>query len=708
MILSLIALGTVALAFASLLIFQEFGLADQGLQAGNVAPQEIQAPFGITYESKVLTDRQRENAANAVPPVYTPTDTQIARQQAEKLRATLSFISSVRADQFATQEEKLADISLIADGALSPETELGLLTMSSEMWQVVQQETVLVLEQVQRSSIRPTQVADTIRSVPALISLSLPDEQTGIVAELVSIFVAPNSFYSEELTDLKRQQAAEAVAPVQRTFIAGEVIVQRGRVLTDADIEALRSFGLLEPGNNQLVLVKAILTAALAAAVAMIFLYRQPDLWEGYRQVFFNAAVFLLFLFLARFLVLGQAVIPFIYPVAAYGLLLTSLFGMLPGLILPISLSFLITFGMANQGELTLYYAFSTIFAVLLLGGSQRIISFFWAGIGASAAGAALVAAFRLLEPQTDLTGLATLMAAALIYGLASAGLAILLQFVAAKWLRKTTNLQLVELSRPEHPLLRLILLKAPGTYQHSLQVANLAEQAAERVEADPLLTRVGAMYHDAGKTTHPQYFIENQIPGTPNLHDSLSAQESAEIIIRHVTDGVELAHKHRLPKPIIDFILEHHGTNVTRYQYVRAVNEAGGDKSNVDIEAYTYPGPRPQSKETALVMLADGCEARARAERPPTEFALRKMIKETIDARIADNQLDDVPFTPRDLNVIQDVFTSTLKGVYHPRLEYPKIDQRTVPVKSRASGSDSLITEPTRPEILGETGNDD
>ncbi len=436
--------------------------------------------------------------------------------------------------------------------------------------------------------------------------------------------------------------------------------------------------------------------------------FREADLWEGYRQVFFNAAVFLLFLYLARFLVLGQAVIPFIYPVAAYGLLLTSLFGMLPGLILPISLSFLITFGMANQGELTLYYAFSTIFAVLLLGSSQRIISFFWAGIGASAAGAALVAAFRLLEPQTDLTGLATLMAAALIYGLASAGLAILLQFVAAKWLRKTTNLQLVELSRPEHPLLRLILLKAPGTYQHSLQVANLAEQAAERVEADPLLTRVGAMYHDAGKTTHPQYFIENQIPGTPNLHDSLSAQESAEIIIRHVTDGVELARKHRLPKPIIDFILEHHGTTVTRYQYVRAVNEAGGDKSNVDIEAYTYPGPRPQSKETALVMLADGCEARARAERPPTEFALRKMIKETIDARIADNQLDDVPFTPRDLNVIQDVFTSTLKGVYHPRLEYPKIDQRTVPVKSRASGSDSLITEPTRPEILGETGNDD
>jgi putative nucleotidyltransferase with HDIG domain len=242
----------------------------------------------------------------------------------------------------------------------------------------------------------------------------------------------------------------------------------------------------------------------------------------------------------------------------------------------------------------------------------------------------------------------------------------------------------LVELSRPDHPLLRYILLNAPGTYQHSLQVANLAEQAAEQIGANPLLTRVGALYHDCGKALNPQYFIENQIPDMPNLHDALTPEASARVIIDHVTRGEEMARRHRLPKAIIAFILEHHGTTMTRFQYGRAVNEAGGDASEVDAEKFRYPGPIPQTRETALVMLADGSEARTRAQRPPTEHALRTLIKDTIDTRIAEHQLDKVHLTPRDLNIILEIFTSTLKGVYHPRLEYPTMDQRTVPVPDR------------------------
>jgi putative nucleotidyltransferase with HDIG domain len=235
--------------------------------------------------------------------------------------------------------------------------------------------------------------------------------------------------------------------------------------------------------------------------------------------------------------------------------------------------------------------------------------------------------------------------------------------------------MQLMDLTRPDQPLLQKILREAAGTYQHSLQVANLAEQAAERIGADPLLTRVGALYHDAGKLANPAFFIENQAPGMVNPHEGFEPEVSAQTIIRHVSDGLEIGQKYRLPKRVLDFIAEHHGTTLTRYQYVRAVLAAGGDESRVVKEEFRYPGPCPQSQETAIIMLADGCEARVRAERPKEEDDLRVLIKAVIDDRVAAGQLDDTYLTLLDLNEIVDSFTATLRGVYHPRIIYPQLE---------------------------------
>ena len=193
--------------------------------------------------------------------------------------------------------------------------------------------------------------------------------------------------------------------------------------------------------------------------------------------------------------------------------------------------------------------------------------------------------------------------------GIASAGLALPLQFILSQFIGKTTALQLLEISRPDSPLLNYFLQRAPGTYQHSLQVANLAEQAAEQIHADALLTKVGALFHDVGKSANPLFFVENQLPGQIDSHDALRPQDSAQAIIRHVPDGLELARKHHLPRRLQDFIAEHHGTLTTRYQYNQAVQAAGGDKSRVDQAEFRYPGPTPRSKETALLMFADGVE---------------------------------------------------------------------------------------------------
>jgi putative nucleotidyltransferase with HDIG domain len=239
-----------------------------------------------------------------------------------------------------------------------------------------------------------------------------------------------------------------------------------------------------------------------------------------------------------------------------------------------------------------------------------------------------------------------------------------------------------LELTRPNHPLQQLLLMKAPGTYHHTLMVANLAEQAAERIGANALLVRVGAFYHDVGKTARPYMFVENQAEGS-NVHEKLDARTSAEIITRHVQDGLDLAKRYRLPSSIRAFIPEHHGTMRASFLYHKALQQAGGDASKLDEQVFRYPGPKPQSKETALLMLADGCEAAVRAAHPSSEKELSEIVRKVINDRIACNQLNECPLTLHDLDVIRESFTLTLQGVFHPRIQYPEMGAGSVESES-------------------------
>jgi putative nucleotidyltransferase with HDIG domain len=284
----------------------------------------------------------------------------------------------------------------------------------------------------------------------------------------------------------------------------------------------------------------------------------------------------------------------------------------------------------------------------------------------------AVLIAFRLPFSQPDWLGMVQFLSVAAFAGLSAASLTLLLQYLFAQLLGLTTPLQLLEISRPDSTLLQFFLRNAPGTYQHSLQVANLAEQAAEKIGADPLLTRVGALFHDIGKALNPNFFIENQLPGSVNTHEDSDPYKVAATIIRHVTDGIQLAKKHRLPRRLHDFILEHHGTLITQYQYNQALEAAGGDATKVDIEKFRYPGPSPASRESALLMLADATEARARAERPSDDDEIRKLVTSVIQTVQKHNQLDDTLLTLRDLNQITESFVTTLRGTYHPRIQYP------------------------------------
>lgn len=679
-------------------------LSAPSLQEGRVAQRDILAPQDITFESEILTAQQRETAARSVSVVYTSPDTSVARRQLEKLRASLAYITSVRADPYSTPEQRLADLAALENIHLTQEAATSILDLSDSRWQAIQQEAIVVLEQVMRNTIREDRLEEARRNIPTLVSLSLTEEQAAIVVDLVAALVAPNSLYSEPLTETAREQARASVQPVVRTFKAGETVVSRGQVITSQDLEALEQLGLVQPQYTWEDFTSAAILVLLLSVFLVFYLRRNQRLIRDVRGTTLIVALYLAFLLGVRLIVGRQTVIPFIFPLAAYGMIVTVLFRPDVAVISSLPLAILAAYNLPNSLELTLFYITSSLFGILVLGRARRLTSFFWAGAAVAGSGALVVLVFRLPQPVADWIDIATLSGAALLNGIAATSLTVLLQFFLAQFLGMTTALQLMEISRPDHPLLQFVLRNAPGTYQHSLQVANLAEQAAEQIGADNLLTRVGALYHDAGKALNPAFYIENQIPGTHNPHTELEPERSAAIIIQHVLDGLELANRHRLPGRIQDFILEHHGTMLTRYQYVHAVKDAGGDESKVDVERFRYPGPRPRSRETAILMLADGCEARARAERPESDTEMRKLLKDVVQNRISSAQLDETDLTLRDLDVIVDSFSATLRGIYHPRIEYPQLEEdeslspvdvaeSTLPVERPASSDAPTIT---------------
>jgi cyclic-di-AMP phosphodiesterase PgpH len=665
-----------SLAFFALVLPDSFSQSSFPMEIGDVASQDILAPYSLTFESEVLTEQARQEAAREVDPIYMPADPSIGRRQVEQLRTVLYYISSVRQDDYASQVEKTSDIQAIEQITLPEEIITKIIQLNDDRWNAIENEATDVLEQIMRNTLRDSDIPAAKRNIPSLIDFSFPEDQADIVVGLVEPFILPNSLYSEEQTETAKTEARQSVEPVIRSFIAGETLVRRGQIIREVEWEALQRYGLIQPSDRAKDIIGAAgLTILTAVLISFYFINQNQKAHYSNKAILLIALTFLVFLGIARIVVIDRTILPYVFPVAAFSLTLATIFNFEVAAIFAMILGIMTAYGTPTSLDLTIFYVLPAILGMLVLSKAKRIASFFLSGIIIGIAGIGIILGYRLPDSVTDWIGIATLSGAAMINGIGAAGLTLLLQYAFSQFLGVTTALQLLDTSRPDHPLLQRMLRNAPGSYQHSLQVANLAEQAAESIGADGLLVRVGAIYHDCGKSRNPQFFIENQIQGEINPHDEIDPVLSAQTIISHVTDGVELAKKYHLPNRIIDFIREHHGTLYTHYQYSQAVKEAG-NSDKVDKDLFTYPGPRPQSRETALLMLADGTEARARAEVPKDEEGLRSLIDAVVDFCAQNGQLEDTNLTLKDIQKAKDSFFRTLKGSYHPRVKYPAMEQ--------------------------------
>jgi putative nucleotidyltransferase with HDIG domain len=658
-------LGTAAILALPLLTAGQIDLT-----AGEVAREDIRAPRSLTYESNVLTNQARDEAEQNVPTQYDPLDPRVARQQIARARQVIDFVRAVRADSLAAPDQRRAAINAMVGVTLTTETIDQVLSLSDEAWTRSAAEVIAVVDLAMRSEIREVNVSEIKARLPALVAIDFNESQTTLVSQIAQNFIVPNQARNDTATQQVRLAARAKIEPRVRQIEAGQTIVRQGEVVSPLQIEALDQLGLRQSRTSWGDIGGRVIISIVAAVLLGLFLWRfEPELVARPRNLLLLLLLLLSFLVVAKLIVPNRAVLPFLYPAAALAMLLTVLLG--PGLALTSTVLLAGLIGIMANGsmEITTYIAASGIVATLALGRIERLNAFFLTGLYVAIVNIAIILAFRLPGGSTDTVGILTLIGAAAINGGLSASLTIGGFFIVGNLFDITTTLQLLELARPTQPLLNDLLHKSPGTYHHTLMVANLAEQAAERIGANALLTRVGAFYHDVGKTARPYMFVENQVEGS-NVHDQLDPRTSAEIIVNHVKDGLELAKRYRLPTRVRAFIPEHHGTMRVSFLYQKAIESAPNSK--VDEAAFRYPGPKPQSKETALLMLADGCEAAVRAGRPATPEEMTEIIRKVIADRISWGQLDECPLTLADLDKVRQSFGATLQGMFHPRLIYP------------------------------------
>ncbi len=670
-----IVLGVLTAAVISAVLLIDFLPSNRViLNAGDVSPEDILAPTDLTYESEIRTKQAQDAQAASVKDIYDPPDAAVARQQEVRARQILDYISTVRQDPYGLAREKAGWIAAIPDLGLSSNVISDTLALSESDWQEVQDETVRVLVRAMQGEIRESELADVRRGVPTLISHSLSDEQADIVESIAGGLVTANTFYNAARTEEAKQKARDDTAPVTWTIRRGEAIVRAGSLVRPVDIEALDAFGLRQQALPWQSVAGTVLFSLLAAVLlGMLILRLEPGLWARGRTAIVTFLLTAVFVAASKLMLpAADSVIPYFYPLPALSMTLTVLFGPALGMAFGMTVGVIGAFAAGGSLELTVYLLAGTLIGALALGQAERLKAFMRAGLAVALTNAVVIIVFGLMAPEQDILKVAINALVGVVSGGMSASLTLAAFFGLSALLDVVTPFQLMELSRPTHPLFRQLLLKAPGTYHHTLLVSNMAEEAAERVGADGLLARVGAYYHDIGKTARPYFFTENRV-GDVNPHERLDPHTSAQIIISHVSDGLELAEKYHLPSAIRAFIPEHQGTGLTLAFYRMAVKEAGGDGNSVPKGEFTYPGPRPQSRETAIVMLADSCEARVRSVRPNSLDEIEEIIRSTIKAKMDEGQLDDSDLTLRDLDRIREAFLSVLQGVFHPRVKYPE-----------------------------------
>lgn len=714
------------------------GLEVTPYSIGMVAPEDViaQIPFSVPKSAADFEREQRE-AAEAVPVTF---DEHADAADSVAVRLGRFFD---RLDSAAVAGDTLAVGRVLQMSRITATpTQMGYVLDDDQRAALRRAARSAALEIIPRGMLDPAELSAVTTDIVYVRSGPDREERTRPVSDLISsrdfyaqavLFLPPDFppeaqdllrliliFHLEYslvpnvvATERDRTAARSSVSPTKADVLRGQAIVREADPIGPEALERLEAYQTALRADGQAetdaplagaVVGSWLLTFMLLLIFGLLLFFSRPKIYGNYRWLVLLALLTATYFGVAYGIERAEMVAAWL-PIAFVALPVAVLWDTRISLLLVLILA-------AITGTLPYYASHGTV--LMVMGGgaaaamSVRAVrrrSETWVSIAIIAASTGLVTLAWSLATSQPVPELGQTAAAIIGNATVSALLAVGFLWVFELITGITTDQTLLEWADPTRPLLRRLSMEAPGTYAHTINVANLAEAAATAIGANGLLCRVGVLYHDVGKMLKPHYFVENQ-PDGRNPHDKLKPETSAGIVREHVTEGVRLARDENVPEIVIQFILEHHGTQRIGFFYQKAVEESEGE---VDVARFSYPGPRPRSRETAIVMLADSCESATRAMQDPTPERVRELIETVVDGKVADHQLDEAPLTLGEIATVKEQFVNILGGVVHRRIEYPETRHLTDGVDEGGDGEGEADEEGEAVESAGSgSGRDD
>src|SRR2546428_10975303 len=654
---------TLAIALATALVVAQTFLPNRlSLKAGDVAQQNVTAPRSTRYESVLQTQAARDGAANQVAD---QSDASVTTQQRDALDTLARDVAQLRLSNASLGDRSL-QLSLLEPKLNDAQRQYLLQTDDATVAAIFKNASDLLLE-LEGNGIKPDSLL-TVQDLAVSRASALHLEKTAaqVVGILTRDYLHVNYLPTE--TTLKRQRASDAVPPVFVTVAKGQTIIRYGDQVTPFQLEEAQQVGLTAPQADWLRILATFLLVIILFAVALGYLMQfRPGMLHATRQLLLLGSLVLGILLIAKAVVPLDPRAQYIVPMAAVPMLVSALLDTGLGIIVALAVGLLTGIIADNVTELTMIGFLGGALGAIVVHRLETLGRWFQAGVLVAGVNFVTLIALGLIERHGTLDELLGQGVFAVMGGLLSAVIAAGLVTFLSEVFGIITPMKLLELMTPNNPLLRRLMVSAPGTYNHSIVAANLAEAAAEAVGANPLLARVGCYFHDIGKVRRPHFFVENQAE-LGNIHENLSPMTSSDILNAHLTHGIELLDQYKFPQSVREIVQQHQGTTVKKYFYREALKQG----LEVREEDFRYPGPRPRSKEAAIVMMADSIEASTRTLKDRSPEGIRAHVHRIIQGFVRDGQLDDCELSFRDISLMEEAFSNMVVSIYHARIDYP------------------------------------
>ncbi|MFA5015132.1 MAG: HDIG domain-containing metalloprotein [Actinomycetota bacterium] len=659
---------------------------DMGVELGQPSPRTIKANRGIEFEDDIQTEEDRNINEAEVEDVYVYDISVLNGERGSlyQIRYFYLLTGIVQKKDDKSFEEKVDYMTNLLSSQYTESIISMALNLSVDDLNFLLVKTQDIAREIMKEEIKPTELdfakSEGVRLIEA--DIEIKPELIPIVSSVLENNIQPTALFDPAATETEREKARLNTTQHMVSILEGQTIVFEGEIVSDTDILILTRLGLLQTGFNWKRLLYVFFISCVALLLFGFYIQKfNPGIFNNSKKLVINSMLVVIFTLLIKaFTILSSIHLNlwnYLFPVMAASLICTILFDARIAMMLTLCLGVFVGIATDFNFSLVTAYTLGGLFSTYMVSKVSQRSAVMRAGFVSSLVLSFLFLTINLIGGELGTITLYTVLG--VVNGIICAIIAIgFLPFIESTF-NVTTAMGLLELSNTDQPLLKELLISAPGTYNHSILVGHLAESAAKSIGADSLLVKVAALYHDLGKMKRPEYFYENQV-NIENVHDRLNPSMSRHIISNHIKDGMEMAVKNKIPRKVLNIISQHHGNSIITYFYEKQKDREinGNGISNGLKEHFRYPAKKPQSKESAILMLADSCEAAVRSIGRVTPKKIKQMVSDIFEDKIKDGQLNETSITLKEINTVRDTLVDGLISIYHSRLSYDEPNLKT------------------------------